>query len=126
MSRAWRCAENTFGSLVTRWRILERTMGESPANAEWNVKAMCLQHNFLMDAYTASEDSYCGPGYADSVSPLGQRRGGKWRQQLVQTPLQLARTKAYSFAKMARYVRDLYTTPFNSALGCVLWQDAVL
>ncbi|KAL3246906.1 hypothetical protein MRX96_057350 [Rhipicephalus microplus] len=69
-SRA-RCAENAFGILVTRWRILERTMGESPENAEWNLKAMCVVHNFLMDAYTASEDSYCGPGYADSVSPLG-------------------------------------------------------
>ncbi|KAL3209191.1 hypothetical protein MRX96_009379 [Rhipicephalus microplus] len=78
LSRARRCAENAFGILVTRWRILKRTMGENPANSESNVKAMCVLHNFLMDAYTASEDSYCGPGYADSVSPLGQRRGAQW------------------------------------------------
>ncbi|KAH7934520.1 hypothetical protein HPB51_029114 [Rhipicephalus microplus] len=78
LSRARRCAENAFGILVTRWRILKRTMGERPANSESNVKAMCVLHNFLMDAYTASEDSYCGPGYADSVSPLGQRRGAQW------------------------------------------------
>ncbi|KAL3246333.1 hypothetical protein MRX96_057715 [Rhipicephalus microplus] len=70
LSRARRCAENAFGILVTRWRILERTMGEGPANAEWNVKAMCVLQNFLMDAYTASEDSYCGPGYANSDAVL--------------------------------------------------------
>ncbi|KAL1484347.1 hypothetical protein MTO96_011367 [Rhipicephalus appendiculatus] len=101
-------------------------MGESPANAEWNVKAMCVLHNFLMDAHTGSEDSYCGPGYADTVNSLGQRRGGQWRQQLVQTPLQLARTQAHNFANMARYVRDLYAKYFSSTVGCVPWQDAVL
>ncbi|XP_037525515.1 uncharacterized protein LOC119402434 [Rhipicephalus sanguineus] len=126
LSRARRCAENAFGILVTRWRILERTMGESPENAEWNVKALCVLHNFLMDAHTGSEDSYCGRGYADSLNSLGQRRGGQWRQQLVQTPLQLARTKAHNFANMARYVRDLYSEYFSSAVGCVPWQDAVL
>ncbi|KAL3210427.1 hypothetical protein MRX96_037159 [Rhipicephalus microplus] len=73
-------------------------MKESPADAEWNAKAMCVLHNFRMDAYTASEDSYCGPGYVDSVNLLGQWRSGQWQQQLVQTPWQLARTKAHNFA----------------------------
>ncbi|KAH7974195.1 hypothetical protein HPB49_011926 [Dermacentor silvarum] len=82
-----RCVENAFGILVTRWRILERAMGECPENAEETVKALCVLHNFLMDARTGSDDFYCGPGYADSVSPQGQRQSGQWRQLVVQPPM---------------------------------------
>ncbi|KAH7941094.1 hypothetical protein HPB49_010038 [Dermacentor silvarum] len=74
---------NAFGILVTRWRILERAMGECPENAEETVKALCGLDNFLMDARTGSDDFYCGPGYADSVSPQGQRQSGQWRQLVV-------------------------------------------
>ncbi|KAH7941611.1 hypothetical protein HPB49_015363 [Dermacentor silvarum] len=121
-----RCVENAFGILVTRWRILERAMGECPENAEETVKALCVLHNFLMDARTGSDDFYCGPGYADSVSPQGQRQSGQWRQLVVQPPMQVARTKAHNFACMARYVRDIYLQYFNSAAGHVSWQDAVV
>ncbi|KAH7937374.1 hypothetical protein HPB49_011163 [Dermacentor silvarum] len=72
-----RCVEDAFGILVTRWRILERAMGECPENAEETVKALCVLHNFLMDARTGSDEIYCGPGYADSVSPQGQRQSGQ-------------------------------------------------
>lgn len=101
-------------------------MGECPENAEETVKALCVLHNFLMDARTGSDDFYCGPGYADSVSPQGQRQSGQWRQLVVQPPMQVARTKAHNFACMARYVRDIYLQYFNSAAGRVSWQDAVV
>ncbi|KAL1428171.1 hypothetical protein MTO96_016969 [Rhipicephalus appendiculatus] len=83
LSRARRCAENAFGILATRWRILLRTMGEEPKQAEVVVKALCVLHNFLMHRRTGDEDSYCGPGFADSVDGFGQRRSGQWREKLV-------------------------------------------
>ncbi|KAG0444243.1 hypothetical protein HPB47_014015 [Ixodes persulcatus] len=121
----WRCAENAFGILVTRWRILQKRLGESPQNAEFIVKALCVLHNFLMQQH-AGDDAYCAAGYADSVNSTGERQGGEWRRLLVQPPMQVARTLARNFADMARYVRDLYRLYFNSAAGKVSWQDAVL
>ncbi|KAH9360658.1 hypothetical protein HPB48_004790 [Haemaphysalis longicornis] len=118
LSRARRCAENASGILVTRWRILERKIGERPENAEVMVKALCVLHNFLMMRQHADD--------ADSVSGIGERRSGLWRQNLVQPPLQLARTQARNFAQMARYVRDLFTQYFWSAAGSVAWQRSVL
>ncbi|XP_065307085.1 uncharacterized protein [Dermacentor albipictus] len=126
LSRARRCVENAFGILVTRWRILGRPMGESPGNAEQVVKALCVLHNFLIDVRTGSDDFYCWPGYADSVSSSGQRQSGQWRQLLVQPPMQVARTTAHNFSHMARYVRDIYLQYFNSTAGRVSWQDAVI
>lgn len=121
-----RCAENAFGILVTRWRILERTMGENPKNAEEVVKALCVLHNFLMQRSAEGDDAYCGPGYSDSINGFGLRRSGHWRQQLVQPPLQVARTQARNFAQTARHVREIYADYFSSTAGSVSWQDAIL
>ncbi|KAH7940829.1 hypothetical protein HPB49_006537 [Dermacentor silvarum] len=124
--RLSRARQNAFGILVTRWRILKRAMGECPENADETVKAPCVLPNFLMDARTGSDYFYCGPGYADSVSPKGKLQSGQWRQLVVQPPMQVAHTKAHNFACMARYVSDIYLEYFNSAAGRVSWQDAVV
>lgn len=126
LSRARRCAENAFGILVTRWRILERKLGEQPQHAEELVKALCVLHNFLMAQNKGNENAYCGPGYADSMNGVGGRQGGQWRQDISQLPLQLARTLARNFAHVARGVRDLYKDYFSSSAGMVSWQQAVL
>ncbi|KAL3181609.1 hypothetical protein MRX96_036725 [Rhipicephalus microplus] len=92
LSRARRCAENAFGVLVTRWRILARTMSEEPKQAEKMVKALCAFHNFQMYRGTVDEDTYCDPGFAHSVDNLRQRRSGHWTELLAQPPTQVART----------------------------------
>lgn len=118
-----RCAENAFGILVTRWRILERRLGEYPQNAEEVVRALCVLHNCLMEERAGG---YCAAGYADSVNAVSERQGSQWRQLLAQPPMQVARTRARNFAQMACYVRDIYKQYFNSAAGAVSWQNAVL
>lgn len=91
------------------------------------VKALCVLHNYLMTKQHADDDDgYCSAGYADSLSGIGERRNGSWRQELVQLPLQLERTKARNFAQMARYVRDMFRQYFCSAAGSVAWQQNVL
>ncbi|KAG0412408.1 hypothetical protein HPB47_010464 [Ixodes persulcatus] len=90
------------------------------------VKALCVLHNFLMAQNKGNENSYCGPGYADSMNGVGGRQGGQWRQDISQLPLQLARTLARNFAHVARGVRDLNKDYFSSSAGKVSWQQAVL
>ncbi|KAH6935964.1 hypothetical protein HPB50_011866 [Hyalomma asiaticum] len=92
---------------MTRWRIVERTTGESPAKAERLVKALCVLQNVLTQGRTGDGDPYCGPGYAYSVNGLGQQRCDQWRE-LAQPTLQVARKQARHFAQAARDVRDLY------------------
>ncbi|XP_049275247.1 uncharacterized protein LOC119405786 [Rhipicephalus sanguineus] len=125
LSRARRCAENAFGILAARWRILARTMGEKPEHAEVLVKALCALHNFLMHRCTEDDDAYCGPGFADSVDRFGQRRSGQWRNLLAQPPMPVAHTQACHFAQAAWQVRDLYARYFSSAVGKVPWQDKI-
>ncbi|KAH7935161.1 hypothetical protein HPB52_004571 [Rhipicephalus sanguineus] len=125
LEQSKRCAENAFGILAARWRILARTMGEKPEHAEVLVKALCALHNFLMHRCTEDDDAYCGPGFADSVDRFGQRRSGQWRNLLAQPPMPVAHTQACHFAQAAWQVRDLYARYFSSAVGKVPWQDKI-
>ncbi|KAH8036201.1 hypothetical protein HPB51_020022 [Rhipicephalus microplus] len=100
-------------------------MGEEAKQAEKMVNALCALHNFLMHRGTVDEDAYCGPGFADSVDGLEQRRSGHWRELLAQPPMQVARTQARHFAKAPRQVRNLYASYFFSEESKVPWQDKI-
>ncbi|CAN7938971.1 unnamed protein product, partial [Ixodes hexagonus] len=84
-----RCAEKAFGILVTRWRILERKLGEEPQHAEELVKALCVLHNFLMAQNGGNENAYCGPGYADSVNGVGEDKADSGAKTSVSCPSSL-------------------------------------
>lgn len=47
------CAENAFGILVTRLRIIEKMLGEDRQNAEEVLKALCVLHNCLLEERAA-------------------------------------------------------------------------
>ncbi|XP_075553530.1 uncharacterized protein LOC142586162 [Dermacentor variabilis] len=57
LSRARRRVENAFLILVTRWRTLERLIGEGPENAKQVAKSLRLLHNFQMQvAHTSTHN----------------------------------------------------------------------
>lgn len=49
LSRARRCVECAFGILVSKWRILTKSIETTPSSAENIVKCVCLLHNIIID-----------------------------------------------------------------------------
>ncbi|KAL3194426.1 hypothetical protein MRX96_016218 [Rhipicephalus microplus] len=79
LSRARKCAENTFGITAARWRILLRTIQLLPKNVDYVVKAACVLHNFLAVLNEESDQ------ILDQEDRFGNVVPGRWRQGIQQT-----------------------------------------
>ena len=77
LSRARIVIENTFGILVTRWRIYSRPIKASVENVEKYVLATISLHNYLQQTSNAS---YCPTGYVDVEGANGVIKEGEWRR----------------------------------------------
>ncbi|KAL3218678.1 hypothetical protein MRX96_031415 [Rhipicephalus microplus] len=114
----WRCVENAFGILVSRWRIYERQISLEPENVEAVVRATCVLHNFLSSNATWT---YCPPGYADFQDTFGNVSGGAWRQGPGSTTVfGLEKPKSRNCSKVANAVRQEFVKYFNEG-GQVPW-----
>lgn len=121
LSRARRIAENAFGILTARWRILLRRVDLLPRHAEFVVLACCTLHNFLC---AAREATYNPPGYADYNDEHGNRVPGQWRHDAQNSALfELEPTSAKNFSKGAFNARSIFTEYFMKE-GTVPWQWA--
>ncbi|KAJ8914039.1 hypothetical protein NQ315_017558 [Exocentrus adspersus] len=69
LSRARQVSENTFGILVTRWRILKTTINAKPENVDNIIKAVTVLHNFCQTELGNSD-----------------HQDGSWREE--ESPLQ--------------------------------------
>lgn len=68
LSRARRTIENTFGIMVSRWRIFRRDLCCTPKTAEEIVKAVVCLHNYLMvteNNVIPSRRIYCPTSFVD-------------------------------------------------------------
>lgn len=80
LSIARRTIENTFGILVSRWRIMNKTMDLQPENAMKVVKASIILHNFLKKL---NSEVYCPERYVDQVDGSGNIIiEGEWRANI--------------------------------------------
>lgn len=79
-SRGRRTIENTFGILVTRWRIILTPIRASVSNVEKHVLACHSLHNYLMQTDNAM---YTLTGFIDSESRDGKILPGEWRNQMA-------------------------------------------
>ena len=75
-------AENTFGILMTKWRIFLQPAITDVVKVDVIVKAASVLHNFLRrrDRTSAESLPYIGPDDLD-VEEGGEFRGGAWRSQ---------------------------------------------
>ena len=76
-----RSSENTFGILVTHWRIFLTSIRASVRNVEKYVLACLSLHNYLMQTDNAM---YTPTGVIDSENRDGRILLGEWRNQMVE------------------------------------------
>ena len=76
-SRAKQVIENTFGILVSCWRLFNMSIIAKVENIQTYVKAAIVLHNYLRQ----TENSiYCPAGFVDSENSSGQIKPGQWRE----------------------------------------------
>ena len=116
--------ENTFGILVTKWRIFRQPIIAKPDNVDLIVKAACVLHNYLRRRDGVSNDmQYIPPGDVDQDVD-GQVNPGAWRSEAQGSGLVPHRGPLASNAhsRNAAEVRKRYAELFVSPRGAVPWQ----
>jgi hypothetical protein len=84
LSRARRVIENTFGILVSRFRIFTRTITCSPSTVDSIIKATVCLHNLIKQKEYSMPDAkkkYCPPSYCDGQTNDGIVEG-QWRREV--------------------------------------------
>ncbi|KAG0436626.1 hypothetical protein HPB47_017856, partial [Ixodes persulcatus] len=119
LSRA-RCAENAFGIMSARWRILLRTINLLLENVDYVVKSCCVLHNFLL---VRKEHP---AAYADQDDNMGNPTAGGWCREIPDSARELLfpleATRARNFGDDADFARKMYMYYFCSPAGEVSWQ----
>lgn len=103
--------ENTFGVMVSRFRIFRRSINLLPRNADYVVMACCALHNFLRDdvVYMSAtsddepEDEANGQLCSDGGSGM----------------LDLQPPCGHNYSRTAAENRDLFSSYFSSSCGAV-------
>ena len=122
-SRARRVIENSFGILVSRWRIFNTPIHAKPKNVKKVVLAAMAFHNYLRQTDKAS---YCPQGYIDSDRATGDIVPGHWRNEVIaSTNNGMANVPALRGSRCsedALHLRDSLMEYTNSDLGSLSWQ----
>ncbi|KAK8761308.1 hypothetical protein V5799_027424 [Amblyomma americanum] len=114
LSRARRCVENTFGVMVSRFRVFRRSINLLPSNVDYVVMACCVLHNFLRDDVVyMSATSDDEPQDAANVQLCSD--GGS-------SMLDLQPPCGHNYSRTAAETRDLFSCYFSSPCGAVPWQ----
>lgn len=122
LSRARRIIENTFGILVSRWRLFLRPICLKPQHTDTIIMAAVNLHNFLMTEKETSTNSYCPVNYVDSEDNTGHVTQGEWRLHVNNVNLNLRRTNVHRAVTEAYNQRDILSEYFSSPQGEVPWQ----
>ena len=128
LSRARRVVENTFGILVSKFRIFRQPINAKLETVDAIVKSTCVLHNYLRRRDGVSNDRrYIGPGEVDGEDSTGRLQGGVWRQQGLGSGLRdSGRMGSNSHTVRAGNTRDRLADYFVSPEGLVPWQEAVV
>ena len=125
LSRARRMIENTFGILVSRWRIFRCPITTYVETTEEIVKACPCLHNWLIvdDPSTPGpDDRYVTAGIVDIVNDENFIiQEGSWKADGLGIFEDINRLGRNDFSRNANVVRNSFCEDFNTS-GAVMWQ----
>ncbi|XP_071652483.1 uncharacterized protein [Temnothorax longispinosus] len=129
LSRARRVIENTFGILVSRWRILRKSITLHPENVDKIILATICLHNFLKtvnDLRPAEHRIYCPPNFVDTEQEDGTIISGGWRSECSTSNVveieRIRATNARRSTTLAYKQRDEIADYLLTPEGEVSWQ----
>lgn len=127
ISRARRIVENAFGIATSRFRLFRRAITADVEVAVEATKSIIALHNYLMADMSLPENPYCPPNYID-LEFNGAVRQGQWRSENAnQVGIQdITNLGSNNYSLNAKAVRDSFRDYFNSSVGAVPWQDALV
>lgn len=128
LSRARRVVENTFGILVSKFRVFRQPINAKLESVDSMVKSACVLHNFLRRRDGTSNDRrYICTGDVDGEDATGRLNRGAWRQQGLGSGMRDGgRMGSNSHTVRAGAARDRLADYFLSPEGLVPWQEAVV
>ena len=106
LSRARRVVENSFGIMVTKWRILRQPIIGKPETIDGVIKAIGVLHNFLREREGVNVDFAEGSGHTLDDAP--------------------GRMGANNYSSVAEDVRQTFVEYFNSPQGSLPYQNDVV
>lgn len=123
LSRARRIVENSFGILVTRFRVLMNAIDMTPEKVDCVTLAACALHNWLRK----TSDMYITQRCVDFEDiQQGVVIPGAWRAQLRRALEGIPPTRYSNHAsRQAEAIRNTYAQLFETT-EAVPWQDHMI
>ncbi|KAJ8273413.1 hypothetical protein GJAV_G00101350 [Gymnothorax javanicus] len=118
--RARRVAENAFGILSNRLRVLRTTVCLEPQKVvKIAMAALCI-HNFLCERRS---EAYAPPDFADWENPDHSIVEGAWKREGLGALQPVEHRKEFNATAEAEQQRNLLCDYFLSSAGAVSWQE---
>lgn len=121
LSRARRIVENSFGILVSRFRIFEKPISLHPSTCEQIVKSTCALHNWLRKTSNLKRPYITKDSVDTEDWDTGSINLGTWRNTKHGGLVDVTHASSNNYKKTAAAVRDSYAEKFVTT-NIVPWQ----